>query len=215
MNQAIEAALSKLDHDNDEHWTALGLPRITSVNQFIDAPVTSEDLKRVSPDFRRVSGNVSTSTDQKDENSGGTSESIIEIKDNDSDNEDSETNQSEDVTDPEMIKKIIKNLDSQISDIDAQVIDLGKKKADLYTQQTAFVDKLHSVKGEGPMDATQRYLDNERKKREIKAQRYRDVKASGIDLKELKSLIDPRSKLDARISQGVIANRKARANVKS
>lgn len=224
MNQAIETALSKLDHDNDEHWTATGLPRASAVNSFLDESVTAKDILKASPDFRRVNSNNSgiSGADSSQSNEPKTSKNDDNSDDQRQDaslQEDSESVEFSlddldyDEEDADHMKAIVKNIDSMISKIDADVVELGKLKAKLYAKQTEVVEKLYKIPNEGPMDATQRYLKSLAKMREKKAARYRAFKATNIDVKELKELIDPRSKLDAKIAQQNIANRKARAHV--
>lgn len=55
MNKII-AALQKLDLQNNEHWTADGLPRIDTVRMFAGNPgLSREDITKAAPDFSRQS----------------------------------------------------------------------------------------------------------------------------------------------------------------
>jgi hypothetical protein len=51
----LVAALEKLDHDDDSHWTGRGLPRIGVVNRLIegDFGVSHNDIKSVWPGLCR------------------------------------------------------------------------------------------------------------------------------------------------------------------
>lgn len=55
MKESIEAALSLLDDDNEEHWTKLGLPSIDAVNELIEGEekATRAMIEAVKPGFCR------------------------------------------------------------------------------------------------------------------------------------------------------------------
>lgn len=57
-DQLIQDALSKLDSDNDEHWTADSrLPMIAAVCEMIPGVMVSRaDINRLAPDMRRPDG---------------------------------------------------------------------------------------------------------------------------------------------------------------
>ena len=50
---AIRAALERLDHDNDRHWTKQRWPSVPAVAEMCDFEVTRADVTRVAPDFQR------------------------------------------------------------------------------------------------------------------------------------------------------------------
>ena len=50
----IKAALLGLSPDNDEHWTADGLPRLDAVENLLGASVTRKQLTNAAPDFNRA-----------------------------------------------------------------------------------------------------------------------------------------------------------------
>lgn len=55
--ERLQQALTKLDHANDDHWTANGKPRIDAVEAlFGGAGVTRKDIDRIAPDLVRVVG---------------------------------------------------------------------------------------------------------------------------------------------------------------
>ncbi len=48
-------ALSALDHDNDEHWTAMGLPRVEIVAEMIgNEELKRADIQAITPDLVRT-----------------------------------------------------------------------------------------------------------------------------------------------------------------
>ncbi|SDH08255.1 hypothetical protein [Pelagibacterium luteolum] len=51
---AIKAALLKLDHGNDDHWTTGGKPAMKVVEEFAGQNVTRAQVEEVAPDFERV-----------------------------------------------------------------------------------------------------------------------------------------------------------------
>lgn len=52
----ISETLKLLDHDNDSHWTADGLPAVEAVSQLCkDVPITRKKLNAYAPDFKRLS----------------------------------------------------------------------------------------------------------------------------------------------------------------
>ena len=53
-NEEILEALLGLSPDNDEHWTADGLPRLDAVENLLGASVTRKQLTNAAPDFNRA-----------------------------------------------------------------------------------------------------------------------------------------------------------------
>lgn len=53
-NEDILEALLGLSPDNDEHWTADGLPRLDAVENLLGASVTRKQLTNAAPDFNRA-----------------------------------------------------------------------------------------------------------------------------------------------------------------
>lgn len=50
----IKLALGDLDHQNDEHWTADGLPRVDVIRQLTaDDSITRQDITNAAPKFAR------------------------------------------------------------------------------------------------------------------------------------------------------------------
>lgn len=49
----ILAALAMLETDNDDHWTAQGLPSVAAVSELTGTDVTRAQIKAVAPDARR------------------------------------------------------------------------------------------------------------------------------------------------------------------
>ena len=55
LNEKIKDALSLLDHTNDEHWTAAGLPEVRVVKDLVGESVSRADIEAVAPELRRNS----------------------------------------------------------------------------------------------------------------------------------------------------------------
>jgi len=49
----IKAALGKLDADNDDHWTAAGLPAVDAVSELVGHTVTRAQIEEAGADFVR------------------------------------------------------------------------------------------------------------------------------------------------------------------
>lgn len=51
---SIRTALGQLDHDNPDHWTAQGLPKMTVLEDIIgDESISRREVTAVNPDFKR------------------------------------------------------------------------------------------------------------------------------------------------------------------
>lgn len=51
---SIRTALGQLDHDNPEHWTAQGLPKMTVLEEIMgDESLSRKEVTAVNPDFKR------------------------------------------------------------------------------------------------------------------------------------------------------------------
>lgn len=54
MNLKLLAAIKALDHDNDDLWTAGGLPMLSAVEEaYGSAGLTREDIEAVAPGWTR------------------------------------------------------------------------------------------------------------------------------------------------------------------
>lgn len=49
----LRATLGQLDHDNPEHWTSTGLPKIEVLEDLLDGDVSRKELNKFFPDFKR------------------------------------------------------------------------------------------------------------------------------------------------------------------
>ena len=57
-DQSIVAALGRLDVNDDEHWTANGLPRLDVLTTLSGVRVTRPDIERLHPNFTRASARI-------------------------------------------------------------------------------------------------------------------------------------------------------------
>lgn len=49
----VAAAVTQLDHANDEHWTKTGEPAVDAVKAIVGGNVTRADIEAAAPDFNR------------------------------------------------------------------------------------------------------------------------------------------------------------------
>lgn len=61
----IKEALQQLDVDNDEQWTADGLPKVDVVSELVDETVTRKDIIDAAPQFTRENPEVETEDSQE------------------------------------------------------------------------------------------------------------------------------------------------------
>jgi len=62
MDEAIKAALSKLDPANDEHWTSGGLPSMPVMKELVGkSDLTRAEVAAVAPGFDRVNASAAPS----------------------------------------------------------------------------------------------------------------------------------------------------------
>lgn len=63
----LKEALSKLDHDNDEHWTADGMPMVALVSRLLGQEVSRQDIINTAPEFSRGFDFEDSGEQEKDE----------------------------------------------------------------------------------------------------------------------------------------------------
>lgn len=54
LEAKVLAALDKLDHKNDEHWTAYGNPNIYALRKIVDFDIKKAQVEKYAPDFKRI-----------------------------------------------------------------------------------------------------------------------------------------------------------------
>ncbi len=179
MSKILEA-LSKLDTNNDNHWTADGLPRIETVRMLAgDQGITREQITAEAPDFSRSSAAITSAETPETP--------AVE-----------EQAQAEVVDYSEAIEKAKAEVD-RLTEIRNEVNDaLSKATKDL----DDLIDLQHK---EGPVETTdtaiQGYLASQRAVLEERARRNKVLAESGVTLQDIQQLIPQVSPLDQALSK--------------
>ena len=179
MSKILEA-LSKLDTNNDNHWTADGLPRIETVRMLSgDQSITREQITAEAPDFSRSAAVLPGSEDTKPETQ-------------------TEAVQAEVVDYSDAIEKAqaeVGRLTEIKNEVEAALAKATKDLDDLIDLQNA----------EGPVETTdtaiQGYLASQRAVLEDRARRNKILAESGVTLRDIQQLIPQTSPLDQALSK--------------
>lgn len=178
MSKILEA-LSKLDTNNDNHWTADGLPRIETVRMLSgDQSITREQITAEAPDFSRSSAVVPGAevASQKP-----AVESATEVVD-----------YSEAI---EKAQAEVARLTEIRNEVDSALAEATKNLDDLIDLQNA----------EGPVETTdtaiQGYLASQRAVLEERARRNKVLAESGVTIRDIQQLIPQISPLDQALSK--------------
>lgn len=179
MSKILEV-LSKLDTNNDNHWTADGLPRIETVRMLSgDQSITREQITAEAPDFSRSAAVLPGSEDTKPETQ-------------------TEAAQAEVVDYSDAIKKAqaeVGRLTEIKNEVEAALAKATKDLDDLIDLQNA----------EGPVETTdtaiQGYLASQRAVLEDRARRNKILAESGVTLRDIQQLIPQTSPLDQALSK--------------
>lgn len=124
MSQKILDALSKLDRENDDHWTADGLPLMKIVEELVGEDVDRKLLNEIAPDFTRESTPTPPGNTGKTPNSQGGAQGNT-----DEDNEDSDLASRREEAEKELsetseaLNKARKEHSSAVSKMDAIIAE--------------------------------------------------------------------------------------------
>jgi len=178
MSKILEA-LSKLDTNNDNHWTADGLPRIETVRMLSgDQSITREQITAEAPDFSR---SLAVVPGAEVANQEPAVESATEVVD-----------YSEAI---EKAQAEVARLTEIRNEVDSALAKATKNLDDLIDLQNA----------EGPVETTdtaiQGYLASQRAVLEERARRNKILAESGVTLRDIQQLIPQTSPLDQALSK--------------
>ena len=179
MSKILEA-LSKLDTNNDNHWTADGLPRIETVRMLSgDQGITREQITAEAPDFSRSAAILPGSEGTQPETK-------------------TEAAQAEVVDYSDAIEKAqaeVGRLTEIKNEVEAALAKATKDLDDLIDLQNA----------EGPVETTdtaiQGYLASQRAVLEERARRNKVLAESGVTVRDIQQLIPQMSPLDQALSK--------------
>lgn len=221
MDKVIES-LKKLDVNNDNHWTADGLPRLDTIRMIAaDATLTREKLDGIAPGFNRANAQTwelpeqdapksvqdtpqeqaqpaavdpQTST-QEAEASPATDESAATKQP-----EEAETEQASEVGAYEDALKVLQECEAETAKALQLQADANAKVAEALQAEDIARKRVDSLTPEEKVeDVVQRYLKNQAKALEDQAKLAAQIAESGIDLKALREQLEL-SPLDTALS---------------
>ena len=221
MDKVIES-LKKLDVNNDNHWTADGLPRLDTIRMIAaDASLTREKLDAIAPGFNRANAqtwqppeqdasksvqdtpqeqeqseaaNQQTST-QEAEAGAATDESDAAKQP-----EEDETQQESEMGAYEEALKHLQECEAKTADALQAQADANAKVAEAMQAEDIARKRVDSLTPEEKTeDVVQRYLKNQAKALEDQAKLAAQIAESGINLKALREQLEL-SPLDTALS---------------
>jgi hypothetical protein len=204
----IVAALDLLDHENDDHWTEEGLPRVDVVNDLLggDEQVTRQDIKEAAPKFMRLKSTetVNNEDDDLEDLTEGkeTTSAAVEVGEKtigvDEEVDIMNTPVSEIIQCPKLTALGLERLHVEIMKLTRQKDQIGRD-IDQLSAQVQLLDsanQIHNRNKQVSNNEIQQYLDSQRKAREaaaVRAQRFIDA---GTTAGDVANLLDGRSELD-------------------
>jgi hypothetical protein len=175
MSKLLEA-LSKLDVNNDAHWTSDGLPRLETLKILAsDQSITRETINKISPGFNRYSQPAASTNDV-------VVEEVIQVETNDDHVEGLEDEDSEGKSETEQ------KLDAAQKQVDALCEERDKIAAMLQIacrERDLLAEEYHSQRGKEPAGvAIRSYLDSQRQLLQQRAEKMKTISESGINLRD-------------------------------
>jgi hypothetical protein len=187
--QSISQALQQLSQDNDNHWTADGLPRIETLKFLTgDSTITRESINEIAPGFTRASVLSATILPPVTE---------TVVTDALTSNEVSEIAAKSDEVSLDEILEIEQQLLEDLTNDKLKLDQLIKEKTKLITDLSDAVAKQNGIVTS--QDAIRMYLANQQEVLVERAERMKMIKNSGLNLKELASSL--KSPLDTAITR--------------
>lgn len=222
MDKVIES-LKQLDVENDNHWTADGLPRLDTVRMLAsDAGLTREKLEAIAPGFNRT--NAQTWEEPEQGNSKSVQDAPKEQTQSEGDNtqtpteeaetsasadqpndteqpQETETEQASEVEAYEDALKVLQECEAETAKALQLQADANAKVAEALQAEDIARKRVDSLTPEEKVeDVVQRYLRNQAKALEDQAKLAAQINESGIDLKALREQLEL-SPLDTALSQ--------------
>lgn len=222
MNTVIES-LKQLDVNNDNHWTADGLPRLDTVRMIAsDASLTRETLDTIAPGFNRANAQTWEPSEQgspksvqdtpQDQTQPTSTDQQTSTQDNQADSATTESSSTEQPTETEAQQaseveayetalKHLKECEAKTAEALQVQADANAKVAEALQAEDIARKRVDSLAPEEKNeDVVQRYLRNQVKALEEQAELAAKIAESGINLDALRQQLQL-SPLDSALSQ--------------
>jgi exonuclease VII small subunit len=184
----LEQALSKLDHDNNNHWTQDGLPRVDTLKMLTgDQTLTREIVSAQFPDAKRVTVTIDPVVIQ-----APVITPPVVIVDTTPKVNDSQIESALDILEQEAekIESDNHNLDDEIEHLE-HLDKLHRQAFDRFKEQQAFVDsiiasrKSNVTPAQDAQEAIRLYLNSQQLVRDERERKMTILRDSGLDVKKL------------------------------
>ena len=197
----ITEALSKLDPNNDNHWTSDGLPRIDTVKMLAGNPaLTREMITAEVPNFSRQTAAVAAlQAAAGTTNTPAAETPVVPLVTETAPQEQTQVATAENVVKyyDQLIAQAQDELQAAITTREeAQVIVSEKQNA----LDNLINDRYASGAAENPMDAISGYLASQQNVLQERARRHAVLVESGVTLNDIQNLIPQRAPLDVALS---------------
>lgn len=212
MDKVIEC-LKKLDVNNDNHWTADGLPRLDTIRMIAaDATLTREKLEAIAPGFNRTNAQTWELSEQDNSKSvqdtpqeqtqpaaadpQTSTQEVEAIPSADEPKsteqlEEAETEQASEVGAYEDALKVLRECEAETAKALQLQADANAKVDEALQAEDIARKRVDSLAPqEKPEDVVQRYLKNQAKHLEDQAKLAAQIAESGINLKALREQLE-------------------------
>lgn len=196
MSDKIIKALNSLDHDNDNHWTADGLPRLDTIRILTSDPTLSRHLvEDAYPDFKRNS--VQAGKTANPSNPSTTEETSVQGAPQASTEENLPVLNQVLTQTQEDLDTLNKDLEDLRADMEDASIALNEAKVRYTDALNAFANKEAEIiefQKDTGINPIQAYLAQQQETVIAREKAHRAVIESGVDIKRL--LIEGKAPLD-------------------
>lgn len=189
----ITEALSKLDPNNDNHWTSDGLPRIDTVKMLAGNPaLTREMITAEVPSFSRQIALASVT--QVPDSANAQAAPAVDTVQEQGTAETAET----------VVKDYAQLIAQAQEELQAAITAREEAQVLVSEKQNALDDLINEREavgaGERPMDAISGYLQSQQGVLQERARRHAVLVESGVTLNDIQNLIPQRAPLDVALS---------------
>lgn len=197
----ITEALSKLDPNNDNHWTSDGLPRIDTVKMLAGNPaLTREMITAEVPNFSRQTAVVAATQSA----AGATNTPAAETTVAPPATETAPQEQTQVATAENVVKDYDQLMAQAQDELQAAITAREEAQVIVSEKQNALDDLINERYAAGasehPMDAISGYLASQQNVLQERARRHAVLVESGVTLNDIQALIPQRAPLDVALS---------------
>lgn len=197
----ITEALSKLDPNNDNHWTSDGLPRIDTVKMLAGNPaLTREMITAEVPNFSRQTAVVAATQSA----AGATNTPAAETPVVPPATETAPQEQTQVATAENVVKDYDQLITQAQDELQAAITAREEAQIVVSEKQNALDDLINERHAAGaaehPMDAISGYLQSQQGVLQERARRHAVLVESGVTLQDIQGLIPQRAPLDVALS---------------